>query len=201
MRIILPDDVKRHIRYNVLKRLIIRAFLEFAFGGVLILRGKQIFRTGSWPAFDIICYCVILIIPFVVCGVPFRLIDKTWYGIVEKVDIKTTYDNDQPYKPTLEHFYLKNTVYLTVNLPDKKKIVKRKVYAGRAKQQQHLNSYKNGDKVFHLYGTQHTIVMPSASEMHVQCAGCGTMNDMPNRNEDNMLTCHNCHLTLICDIE
>ena len=201
MKYKLPDDVRRYVRNKVLRRVLLWALLELVFGGILILWGKQIFHTGTWPALDVVCYCVILLIPFAVCRVPFKLIDRTWYGVVEKVDIKTTWDNDQPYKPTYEHFYLKNTVRLTVKLPDQEKTVKRKVYAGRAKKQQHLNSYKKGDKVFHLYGTQHTVVLPVSSDQHVQCAVCGTMNDISGMTNGEKPRCHNCRLTLIRDIE
>ena len=197
----LPADVKRHVRNKVLKRVLLWALLELVFGGVLIIWGKQIFHTGSWPALDVICYCVVLLIPFAVCGIPFKLIDRTWYGVVEKVDIKTTWDNDQPFKPTYEHFYLKNTIRLTVKQPDKEKTVKRRVYAGKAKQQQHINDYKTGDKVFHLYGTQHTVILPAPSEGHMQCAVCGMMNDISEKPNSEKAKCRNCHLTLICNIE
>ena len=197
----LPDDVKRHVKRKVLKRVAILTVLEFVLAAILIVWGKQILHAGSWQAFDAICCIVILAIPFLVCGVPIKLIDKSWYGVVEKVDVDTTYDCDQPYKPSLERFYLKNTVYLTVKVPDKDKLIIKKVYSGKAKQQRHINTYQKGDKVFHLYGTRQTIVLPDPSKTHLQCAVCGTMNEIPENAGSEKKTCRECHLTLIRDID
>ena len=200
MKFNLPNDIRRHVRHKVLKRVVSWFLFELILGGVLILWGEQIFRAGSWPALKAICYCIILVIPCAVCGVPFKLIDRTWRGVVEKVEIKTTYDHEHHFKPTWENVYLKNTIFLAVTLPDQERVIRKKVYAGRAKQQQHLNSYKKGDKVFHLYGTPHTVVLPSPSDTHVQCAVCGDMNDISEKTENKKMLCRNCHLTLIADI-
>ena len=194
----LPEDVKRYIRRRIFIRLAVLALLELVLVAVLILWGKLIFNSGTWPALEIICYCVILLIPFAVCGVPFKLIDRTWYGVVEKVDVETTYDFERRFRPTHEGTYLKNTICLTVMPPDQEQMIIKKVYAGRAKQQQHINDYKKGDRVFHLYGAQHTVVLPAPPETHVQCAVCGAMNDLSGIKDNK---CHDCHLTLIRDFK
>ncbi|MBQ9467893.1 MAG: hypothetical protein IJU52_02675 [Clostridia bacterium] len=192
----LPQDVKAYIAKKVAVRLTICLLLEAAAVVVVMLWGRKLLASVK-TGITVLCYVVFFLLPFVFSGVPLKLIDRTWYGVVEKVDVDTTYDNDQPFKPTLEHFYLKNTVYLTVKEPDTERLIIKKVYAGRAKLQRHINTYKKGDTVFHLYGSQHTIVLPIAHETHVQCAVCGAMNELPEIGEGEEPTCHNCNLTLI----
>ena len=193
----LPADIKRYIAKKVIFRLSVCFVLEAAAVAAIALWGGKLFASVN-AGITALCYIVVLLIPFAITGVPFKLIDRTWCGVVEKVDVNTTYDYERRFRPTLEGTYLKNTIYLTVMPPDKEHLIIKKVYAGRAKLQQHINDYVKGDKVFHLYGTQHTIVLPVPPETHVQCAVCGTMNDLAE-NKDKK--CHNCRLTLISDIK
>ena len=191
----LPVDIKQYIVKKVVFRLSIWFVFEAIAVAVVLLWGSKLFSSVN-AGITALSYTLVFLVPFVVTGVPFKLIDRTWYGVVEKVDVKTTYDYDRRFRPTLEGTYSKNTIYLTVIPPEKERLLIKKVYAGRAKQQQHINDYKKGDRVFHLYGAQHTVVLPVPPEIHVQCAVCGTMNDL-SKTADNK--CRNCHLTLISD--
>ena len=170
----LPKDLQKYCRKRILKRAIPCMILISIFATILALCGNIIFGTDN-KAFQTSCYIVIMLIPFVITGVPHKLIDSTYYGTVKKVDIVTTMDNDSAVKPTREHLYLKNTIYLSVEQPDGKLIYK-KAYSEKARLQQNINAYNEGDRVFHLYGTNHVVVLPDANDSSVHCSVCGSSN-------------------------
>lgn len=174
----LPKDLQIYCRKRILKRVIPCIILIFAFATVLILWGNVIFNTNN-KTFRISCYIVVMLIPFVITGVPHKLIDSTYYGTVKKIDIVTTTDNDSSVKPTREHLYLKNTIYLSIEQPDGKLIYK-KAYSGKARLQQNINAYNEGNLVFHLYGTNAVVVLPDTNDRSVHCSVCGSSNDIEN---------------------
>lgn len=135
-------------------------------------------------------YVLFLLLPFLISGVPFRMIDKSYRGTVVKVKVETTVDNASAAKPTREHLYPKNTVFLLIRRDDGKTILK-KVYEGKANSQEILETYKEGDAVFHLYGTKHIGVIPKASDAQVSCAVCANTNSIENE------TCRTCGHSLI----
>ena len=172
----LPKDLQTYCRNIILKRVIPCIILISVFATVLTLWGNVIFNTDN-KAFQASCYIVVMLIPFAITGVPHKLIDSTYYGTVKKVDIVTTTDNDSSVKPTREHLYLKNTIYLSVEQPNGKLIYK-KAYSGKARLQQNINTYNEGDLVFHLYGTKTVVVLPDANDGSVHCSVCGSSNNI-----------------------
>ncbi|MBO5968617.1 MAG: hypothetical protein J6S14_08990 [Clostridia bacterium] len=188
----LPKDLQTYCKKKILKHAIPCAILTFAFATILILWGNIIFNTDN-KAFQVSCYIVFMIIPFAITGVPHKLIDSTYYGTVKKIDIVTTADNDSSVKPTREHLYLKNTIYLSIEKTDGK-IIYKKAYSGKTKLQQNLNTYHEGDLVFHLYGTNAVVVLPNSTSTTVHCAVCGSSN---NADDD---SCRNCGHSLIKNI-
>ena len=185
----LPKDLQIYCRNRILKRVIPCIFLISAFATILALWGNIIFNTDN-KEFQISCYLVVILVPFAITGVPHKLIDTTYYGTVKKVDIVTTTDNDSSAKPTREHLYLKNTIYLSVERPDGK-IIYKKAYSGKARLQQNINAYKEGDIVFHLYGTNTVVVLPNTNDSSVHCPVCGCSNKVENDH------CRNCGHSLI----
>lgn len=186
---ILPKDLQQYCRKRILKRVIPCIILISVFATILILWGNVIFNTDN-KAFQTLCYIVVMLIPFVITGVPHKLIDSTYYGTVKKVDIVTTTDNDSSVKPTRENLYLKNTIYLSIEKPDGKLIYK-KAYSGKVRLQQNINTYNEGDLVFHLYGTNTVVVLPDSNDSAVHCAVCGSSN---NTEDDK---CRDCNHSLI----
>ena len=185
----LPKDLRSYRLKMILKRLIPCIILISVFSVILILWGNSIFDTEN-KSFQISCYIIVMIIPFAVTGVPHKLIDSTYYGTIKKVDIVTSTDNDSPLKPTREHLYLKNTIYLKIEKPNGK-LIKRKVYSGKADLQQNINTYNEGDTVFHLYGTDTVVVFPRSNDANLHCPVCGSSNNIENN------TCHTCKHSLI----
>ena len=185
----LPKDLKSFCRKRFLVRVISCVILIALFAGILFLWGKRIINTEN-TIFRISCYVLIMVVPFVITGVPHKLIDRTYFGTVRKVDIITTADNDIAGKPTVENLYLKNSIYLDIVLTNGKSIYK-KAYSGRARHQQNLNAFHKDDFVFHLYGTKNVVVIPHTNDTTVMCAVCGTSNTINNE------TCRSCGHTLI----
>lgn len=186
---ILQKDLQKYCRKRILKRVIPCIILVFVLATTLILWGNVIFNTDN-KAFRASCYTVVMLIPLVITGVPHKLIDSTYYGTIKKVDVITTTDNDSSVKPTREHLYLKNAIYLSIEQPDGKLIYK-KAYSGKARLQQNINTYKEGDLVFHLYGTNTVVVLPDANDSFVHCAVCGSSNNIENDQ------CRNCRHSLV----
>lgn len=185
----LPKDMRQYTRRFVLKRIVPCTLLFITFALVLFFFGKTLFRTEI-PAFRSSCYVIVLMIPFWITGVPFKLFDRTYQGVVESVAIENNTQNVSAVKPTREHLMSINTIYLTIRLPNGK-IRTQKVYEGEAKLQQHLDTYQEGDRVFHLYGSPYTVVLPKESASDTQCAVCGASNPMASD------ICRNCGHTLI----
>ena len=171
----IPYDLKAYRTRKILVRVIPCTILVAAFATVLILWGEVIFDM-EYKSFKDLCYVVVMLIPFIVTGVPHKLIDSTYYGTVKQIDIETTLDNSTPLTPVKCHLYWRNTIYLHIEKPNGK-IVRKKAYSGMARLQQHIQTYHEGDSVFHLYGTPNVIVLPGAADSHVHCAVCGDSND------------------------
>ena len=188
----LPKDLQIYCRNRILKRVIPCIILISVFATILALWGNVIFNTDN-KAFQTSCYVVVMLIPFIITGVPHKLIDSTYYGTVKKIDIVTTTDNDSSVKPTREHLCLKNTIYLSIERSDGKLIYK-KVYSGKARLQQSINTYNEGDLVFHLYGTNTVVVLPDSKDGTVVCPICGDSNIIDND------TCRSCGHSLIKNI-
>ena len=169
----LTNDLKSHIRRAVLKRLIPCAVLLAACGVLLFFLGERIFNMEN-EQMRILCYIIVMLIPLAVTGVPKKLIDRTYCGEVIDARVKRTVDNESYVKPTLEHMYYKNTVYLDVKLDNGREITV-KAFEGR---DDDLNPYfyHKGDRVFHLYGSKHTVILPREGANAVRCAVCGTKN-------------------------
>ena len=186
----IPKDLLTYSRNRVLRRVIPFAVLLIAYITAMLL-WRDIFFLTDDKAVHISCSVLIIAFLFVFTGVPHKLIDRTYCGTVKKVDIVTSADNDTMPKYTREHLYLKNTVYLTVELSNGKTMYK-KAYSGRVSYgQQKLQTYQVGDTVFHLYGTDAVIVLPNPNDTEVHCAVCDTSNSVEKTH------CRNCNHSLV----
>lgn len=108
-----------------------------------------------------------------------KLTDKSYSGEVTDVIIKTGVEMPWMFKRSYVQ-PRRNTIVLGIQL-ENGKCIWRQVYCEHAevhsKQEElslHIEKYRVGDKVFHLAGTQHTIVVPNLSDFRVQCAVCGS---------------------------
>ena len=184
----MPKDFQRVVRWFILKRVgvflliyaVLCAAITFACDRMTELAGLA-FKVSAY------IFCFLIALP--AAGIP-KLMDRTFYGKVVRVEVKTTIDNESSVKPTREQLYHKNTVYLTVET-DSGRTIRRKVQEAKAGLPAGRDFYQVGDRVFHLYGTKHTIVIPDGSKDYVRCPVCGEVN---HKSET---CCRSCAHTLV----
>ena len=90
----LPVDLREYSSKWAAKKLLPCLAMFFALFAVLFFWGDIIVPTDV-QGFATLVYLIILSVPFVVFGVPHKLIDKTYFAKVTKVWVKTTYVQDK----------------------------------------------------------------------------------------------------------
>ncbi len=205
----LANDLKAVIKKRILKKLSLFLFLAVLFGGILLLFGDRLFNTDIL-AFKASCYFCAMLVPFVITGVPFSLIDSTWYGEIVRVDIEEATEATNEAKPRL---YGAIYTVITVKKSNGRLITKElkqgsfSMYknlwgassgiaasAKERKNEHFCDDYKVGDRVFHLYGTYGVVVLPRENSERVRCAVCGEHNDVKES------ICRQCGCTLVKNI-
>ncbi|MBE6577344.1 MAG: hypothetical protein E7653_04325 [Ruminococcaceae bacterium] len=193
----MPDDLNRYSKKWAAKRVIPCLLIFFALLALIYLFGDVIVTTKA-VGFRVLVYLLLISAPFIIFGVPHKLIDKTYFADVIKVWVETTYVQDRNRVKQSTGYYgggasgsqTYNTVYMIIKRDDgKEKLVE--AYKCRANKHQNLDKFKVGDKIFHLYGTKHFIKLPSDGEQTVQCPVCNTTNNIEHRK------CRDCGHTLI----
>ncbi|MBQ2999415.1 MAG: hypothetical protein IJD64_03035 [Clostridia bacterium] len=194
----LPRELSEYLKKQKMKRIIPCALMQVLIALVLILWGNTIVRTDVLP-FKIAVFVLMLLVPFLVTGVPFKVLQKPWRGEIIKVDIQdgvaftSDRDKDRPHG-TL-------TIVLTVQADDGKIVIKEigagtytKVWwepVANTKADHIVDRYQVGDRVFQLGKQYPIIVLPKPEDQHCQCAVCGRTNAIENE------TCEECGHTLI----
>ena len=189
----LPHDLKKYARSAFLKKS--KAFfISFSLLLLaLVFFGDYVLPT-NYPEAKIAVYAIILTLPFIFTKFPFCVIDSTYYGIVEKIDIKMTREaRPNPATPRTYRVYDKGLVYLTIRTHDGS-LIKKKVYGGIWNIQKHINIYREGDEVFHLYGTDTVVILPKETDAHVMCPVCASVNEKENP------VCRECGHTILPDL-
>ena len=201
----IPKDLKRFSVKCVLKRVIPCILGEIVLGIILFLWGDRIFMTDI-TEFKISCYIVVMCIPFVLTGVPFELFDRTFFGKVNKVKVESELTSTGV--SAVEMRGSKVTFYAILQITDENgNIFDRKVKLDNLDSERNKDifgkklsgngvdvSFKAGDGVFHLFGTNNLVVLPEASDTTVKCAVCGRINPVEN-NE-----CSKCGHTLVKEL-
>lgn len=182
----LPRDLQGHVRRAVIKKITPCVLLLIAFGGAMYLFGERIFELVP-PAVRVGAYVLAMLLPFVITRVPFCLFDRTFVGKVKHVHVQNEYVAVKGLAGSNLHISrtLATFVYLSLDLPDGKEKRIKTVQSG------FIEEFKPGDTVFHLYGTNHTIVLPEMAGDHVECPVCG------DDNRAELTACHSCGHTLI----
>ena len=184
----MPEDLRAYTQKKIARRVVPCLILEILLGLIIALWGDILFPTSA-NEFKYCCYFVIMLIPFAITGVPFKLIDRTYAGVIEHTEISTVMCTT---RGTRRHKLIwKNQLDVTIRTTDGKLIDKTPLMIDISMPVQKLEVYKVGDRVFHLYGTDTIVRLPEPSDSHVACAVCGDMNPM-ERN-----TCSFCDHTLI----
>ncbi len=188
----LPADLKKFARVSKLKPVLVFVLCEITAVLFFLLTKDFMYNTEYIAKYKIIghaFYVILFIIPLFISGIRQAFSDKTYIGTVEKVKVSTTQDYQRSFKPTIDTGYKRNTIYLFVR-DQNGDVEKRKVYTTRSMDNQELDYFKAGDKVFHIYGSKYTVIVPTPSDTMAQCAVCGITTDIKEE------YCHKCGYTL-----
>ena len=171
-----------------------RFVISFVLTALALIFFGDLFLSSKYPEAKVIVYTLVLALPFVFTKFPFCVIDSTYYGTVEKIEVEMTKDaRPAAYSYKGYRIYDKGTVYLRIRTPDGR-LIRRKVYGGIASLQKYISKYHEDDEVFHLYGTNTVVVLPKEKDTHVACPVCGEMNEKENE------LCDKCGHTILHDI-
>ena len=169
----IPDDVrkyarrKRFIRY-VIRILVFLALMAFAVWQVFIVGDRTFERVE--PLGRIIASIVILIAPFLIMGIPWKLRDRSYIGIVKTPIVKTFYGHQNNLK---EHNKAFNSLYLVIDTPFSKKDKRKKISTAESKYLQHLDVYRKGDVIYRLDGANYAFRFPTDEDDRRVCVICG----------------------------
>jgi len=123
----LPISLKKKVIHNILIRSIVCLLLLTLFIFIIIMWGNKLFpitfdyRKG-YTGLRILCYVLFLCVPFLVTGIPLKLIDKSWSGTITRVEIKENLGTTS--NPHYVYVYPKQDLILTIRREDGKEIQK-----------------------------------------------------------------------------
>jgi hypothetical protein len=169
----IPPDVKKYARR---KRNIRRFFRILIFLALISFSIWQVFIVGD-ETFErvallgrILASAVILLAPFIIVGIPWKLRDRSFIGIVKTPIVKTFYGD---LHNTKEHNKAFNSLYLTIDTPFSKKDITKKISTAESKYLQHLDAYRKGDVIYRLDGANYAFRFPTEEDGRRVCVICG----------------------------
>ena len=195
----LPLSLRKKRARNILKRVIPCALLFALILAAIILRGEEIFDFPHLLARCVV-YAICLLFPFVITGVPLKLIDKSFSGTVMEVKLTENTgaysqggvvwpyvrqhlvlvirkDNGETFKYTALSVGLKEDPRYKIPVvigigEDPQRSIQ---IVGKI--QDHEQDYSVGDRVHKYYGFRALWVTPQNSVDQKYCIVCGTKND------------------------
>ena len=205
----IPKSLQKRCRRNIIIRVTSCCILFALFLFAVIMWGERIFpmprfSPKSFAAVQISCYILFMTLPFLITGVPMKLIDSSWSGVISNVEVKQSIGT---YWRTLGRFnvYDKQELNLTIKKDDGKTTRHTATSVGEAlrntmgilsaktdlpnqgKITDHVNDFKIGDRVHKYYGFKYLYVVPSEEEDKKRCIVCGLNND---KHRDKCLNCY-----------
>jgi hypothetical protein len=201
MRFELPADIRRYVRGKVLRCVLPFAFLELAFALALIFFGHKLFSTDV-IGFRILCYFLVLMAPFPVTRFPFAILDRSWYGEIVDVEVKSRYSAHGSARLTLRS---EQVILLKIRTPEGEILRKEATVCDqrtsrpglddvgliKSKAESHTSEYRIGDTVYHFYGLSELFVIGQRRSVNVNCVVCGSENPRTSTH------CHHCGHTLL----
>lgn len=169
----IPDDVRKYaLKKRIIKRsirvLIFLALMAFAIWQVFVVGDKTFERVELLGR--IIGKTVILVAPFIITGIPWKLRDRSFIGIVKTPIVKTFWGH---LGNTKEHNKDFNSLYLVIDTPFSDKDMKKKISTAESKYLQHLDVYREGDVIYRLDGANYAFRFPTDEDGRRVCVICG----------------------------
>ena len=191
---ILPKDIVKAVKEKIARCITVFAVLEIVAIVISVLSCEYI-TANTNVAFYIFVVIFLCVIPFLISGFPFKLIDKSWMGTVTDVVVKT--ETGTYTAAGVKAFpYDKNVIYLKVKKDNgKEELILAREFGIRSHPGfsvpnegdivKHLNDYSVGDQVYHFYGLKHNCIVKKNSEL-IECVVCGSQNQ---KERNNCLSC------------
>lgn len=164
-------------------------FLIIAYGDMILS-----IRDKEYAGIRILFYLIILVLPFIITGVPMKLIDTSFSGTVIATEVRERTDT---VRVGVRYFpYKRQDMILTIKKDDGKEIRYTALSLGSrdssswtlripavGKMEYHTQEYNVGDRIYKYYGFKHIFVQ-MANEGRT-CIVCGSKND----SKDNVCWC------------
>ena len=185
-KIIIPEDLKQIVKKKIIGCVIIFEVLLLC--AVLVLYIARDWLDTVSMENKVITYVFLLILPFVLSGFPFKLIDKTWSGTVVAAEMRrvsvrdyySRFDFSRKWMPVVDV------------LKDKDDFVTETTTNVKLKENGDLDMYSKGSKVVHVSGCDYLYVMPQKATDPVVCVVCGMKNYNEENNAGNRGSCQCC---------
>ena len=141
--IFVPSDIKKTVKRGVLTRLIVCAVVLAVFTVFAILFGTRALR-GVPPLGQGGIYIVYFLLPFLITGVPIKLLGSSWRGTLVNVYIKEKLVNrilltQSGFSSSTSLVYM-NHIYLSIK-PDGKQTIKRLVFKGESAKKEFVDFF------------------------------------------------------------
>lgn len=188
-----PSDIRQYVQNRILRRIVPCAALTVLLIVVFLVFDSVFFGAPDKPfriQSQILAYALAFIIPMLITGVPFKMMDRSFEGRVEKIHVYTTVEDPRRALHMNNAQYQRLNVRLTIRTPEGMRI-RRSVAKSRMVDKRILEWYQKGDAVLHLYGTRYTIVLPKTQTDPVRCVICG------KKSESGAVRCAECGYSLI----
>lgn len=183
VRVKIPHDIITHAKKKVATRVITFILAE----GFAVL-AAYLFSINSTEVATLFTYLIAIALPFIILGIPHKLIDKSYIGEVAKVNVAT--NATAAMKDGPKSLTTRTSVNLYIKEENGNMLIKN-VSKTNSRMVNLFNEFKEGDIVMHVYGTDTIFKVPLNDGMNCKCAVCGTTVDGENK------TCGRCGHTLI----
>ncbi len=189
---VLPNDVKKLARKRFIKKLLLFLIVEITLILFLVFLGEKVIFPASdkdmLNGSQYIIYGVLSLVPVYFAFVRFNLADRTYFGIITRVEIFDELRGGLMARTYRERKAYKTLVYITVKSPDGTQ-VRKKVHTDETANG--INRFEKGKIVFHLYGADFTAILTDKTDKYTQCVVCGSIDEKSDK------LCGHCGHTLI----
>lgn len=182
-----PKSVKAKVSREIAKRFIwLLVLLVIAFVIADWMAADNVENLNFKSAGPLTMTVIIYVLPFIISGVPLKLIDKSWYGKIISIETESVKDRNSGSEPVDRNHFLKQTALIKTS---KGKLYEKKIYdEGTLLHENGGEVYSVGDTVAHIYGTDYLVPIRDKNDTKkcVVCAYCGC------KSPGGTTECHNC---------
>jgi len=176
----LPEDLRKYVRKKKERRLWSCIAAECLMILFLLFLGDRVF-SAMGIFLQVCAYVLLLSLPFLLTGVPWKLIRRNWSGTVTEVQVKTQTSY------TADKQILQNIVTLTL-VDENGKSFQREVAThdvqtsrhggirlstANVKVEHYMNEYSVGDEVYYFHGLPYPFVIGPNYKERTTCVVCG----------------------------